>query len=85
MSGDSANGARAGVPGRALVWTPSRPDFTTAELVEEVRELVVAAWERGESPDTLVVSPEVRELLSRAKRREVRRGLPLVLVGLVVQ
>lgn len=69
----------------SLEWKPSRPDFTTAEMVEEVRELVVAAWDRGESPDYLVVSPEVRELLTRMKLREIRRGVPIVLVGLVVQ
>jgi hypothetical protein len=78
----SANGS--GPAGRTLSWTPSRPDFTTAEMVEEVRELVVAAWERGESPDYLEVTPPVLELLSRMKDREIRRGVPIVLVGLIV-
>lgn len=70
--------------GHTLTWTPSRPDFTTAEMVEEVRELVVQAWERGESPDYLQVTPQVLDLLARMKAREIRRGVPIVLVGLIV-
>lgn len=54
-------------------------------MVEEVRELVVAAWERGESPEYLEVSPEIQSILTQMKLREIRRGVPIVLVGLVVQ
>ena len=71
-------------PPDALCWTLPQPPETTAELVDVLRDVIIEAWERGEDPSYLVVDDDMRERLLAVKEREVARGIPLVVLGLVV-
>jgi hypothetical protein len=68
----------------AITWTGKDPT-AIAELLDEVRTLIVDARERGVEPRELLVSGSVFKVLTAAKRRELERGATLHLLGLRVR
>ncbi|WP_037069558.1 hypothetical protein [Pseudonocardia acaciae] len=67
-----------------LVWRAGDAEATTAQLLDDVRRLIVEARERGEDPGELVVDEATRRVLDLTKRREVQRGQPVLVLGLRV-
>jgi hypothetical protein len=58
---------------------------SVAAFIDEARERLVEAWDRGQDPDVVVVSDRLLEILTEAKREESARGIPLTVLGLFVR
>lgn len=57
---------------------------SVARLLDETRELIVQAVDRGERPEYLLVHPALYEAVAGAKARELSFGRPLRLLGLLL-
>lgn len=57
---------------------------SVAHLLDQARQQLVEARERGENPRYLRVNTDLYEVVAEAKAREVFRGSTLLLLGLEV-
>jgi hypothetical protein len=65
-----------------LVYRPSSADPSVAEMLDDVRDLLVEAREAGERPTGLVLTPKLFRAVMTAKAREAERGNRIVLFGM---
>ncbi len=78
MSGRPPRAAQADVK------VSPEPQVSLARLLDDARERLVQAWDREEEPQYLLVHPSLYEVVARQKAREVQRGRPLRLLGLLL-
>jgi hypothetical protein len=65
-----------------LVYQPAGADPTVAQMLDDLRDMVVTARDQGERPIGIVVTPHLyREVIS-AKAREIQRGAKVALFGI---
>lgn len=57
-------------------------ELSIARLLDDVRVLLVDAWDRQEIPTTLVMNERLFRVVLQGKRREVETGRPITLLGL---
>jgi hypothetical protein len=57
---------------------------SVARLLDDARQRLVEAWDRDEEPQYLLVHPQLYEVVQQHKAREVHRGRPLRLLGLLL-
>jgi hypothetical protein len=67
-----------------MVARPRVAVTSVARLLDQTRELIVQAVDRGERPQYLVVQPSLYEAVARAKAREISFGRPLRVLGLLL-
>jgi hypothetical protein len=60
-------------------------DPSIARLLDQLRQLLIDAWEQDQLPDYALVHPALYRAVSKAKRREAERGHPLCLLGLEIR
>lgn len=67
-----------------LVYRQDAETPSVAQLLDDVRDLLISARDRGEAPAQLVVSSHLYREVAQAKRREVQRGFGVRLFGLTL-
>lgn len=65
-----------------IVYRPSSLDPSVAEMLDDVRDLLVEARDQGERPTGLVLTPKLFRAVMEAKARESARGNRIVLFGM---
>jgi carboxymethylenebutenolidase len=58
--------------------------LSIARLLDDARQRLVEAWDRDEQPQHLLVNPRLYDLVAQQKAREVQRGRPLRVLGLLL-
>lgn len=57
-------------------------ELSIARLLDDVRVMLVDAWDRDQVPTTLVINDRLLRVVLDGKRREVETGRPITLLGL---
>lgn len=55
---------------------------SVARLLDQLRQLLVEAWDQKRRPDHALVHPSLYRAVLQAKRREASSGRPVSLLGL---
>jgi hypothetical protein len=58
--------------------------MTVAQLLDEVSPRILAAWHRNEIPQRIMIHTSLYDEIVGAKLRELRRGNPILLLGLEI-
>lgn len=61
---------------------PSLAELSIARLLDDVRVMLVEAWDRDQVPTTLVMNDRLLRVVLEGKRREIETGRPITLLGL---
>ena len=78
MAGGRLEDARR--PALSVIADPA--ELSVARLLDDVRVLLVDAWERGTIPTRLVMNDRLYRRVLEGKWREVQTGRPVTLLGL---
>jgi hypothetical protein len=60
-------------------------ELSIARLLDDVRAMLVSAWDRQWIPTTLVMNERLYRRVLEGKRRELETGRPVTLLGLDIE